>query len=370
LFLHAAYSLIGEFFKASTSKKMAVAATWLCLYVASIPSVYDAFFWQTSAFNYPITFIYWAYFVVCLNRFSEYTSLKKRAFYAFCACSLIFFIVGSNEAMMLFIIGFLTIIGCYKSFSSKKMDFFILFLWLEALLCAYFVMSAPGNTVRMEGNSFLNNGISVAALKTVKSLVRESFRWIFFTPLLPFTVLFFALLNQSENISQNGLIRTNRAVVFLSFVVLVGILFFAIHYGIREGIPGRVMNLIVTFFLAGWFFNCLIWSAQTTLFKKITFSKPLILLTSAWILQMMLLSPTVRLIYSDLLSGKAYRYSKEMKQRFAEIEQSTADSVYLAPLKDKPLSLHCEDIRTDEKHLWNRCYAKYFHKKKIVLTGE
>ena len=72
-------------------------------------------------------------------------------------------------------------------------------------------------------------------------------------------------------------------------------------------------------------------------------------------------------MYADIRLGIAKRYDQEMTQRYTKIRESKSDTVYVASLKNIPKSLCFDDIKTTEKHLWNKCYANYFKRKVIIL---
>ena len=75
-------------------------------------------------------------------------------------------------------------------------------------------------------------------------------------------------------------------------------------------------------------------------------------------------------MYADIRLGIAKRYDQEMTQRYQHIITSKADTIYIAPLKNTPKSLYFDEIKTNEQHLWNKCYATYFDKKVIILKEE
>ena len=76
---------------------------------------------------------------------------------------------------------------------------------------------------------------------------------------------------------------------------------------------------------------------------------------------------TLKPMYADIRFGIAKRYDQEMIQRYEHIRASKSDTVCITPLKNVPKSLCFDEIKTNEKHLWNKCYATYFEKKVIIL---
>lgn len=133
----------------------------------------------------------------------------------------------------------------------------------------------------------------------------------------------------------------------------------------------RVQNLINMVLLLGWFFSLtvLVRVFRPTIERwQLMSLKPIwVVIVAAGLLLTTWRNDVVRLITSDLLSGRAKQYSDAMDSRYVRLAQPGADTVALAPLPATPASLVVEDIRPQPNHLWNRCWSGYFHQKAIVL---
>lgn len=81
-------------------------------------------------------------------------------------------------------------------------------------------------------------------------------------------------------------------------------------------------------------------------------------------------STNVRLIYTDLLKGKAAAFDRENYERYDLLSTSKESVVYLPAIQTQPGSLFVEDIKSDPKHWWNKCMAGYFGKKIIYLKED
>jgi Ni,Fe-hydrogenase I cytochrome b subunit len=149
---------------------------------------------------------------------------------------------------------------------------------------------------------------------------------------------------------------------------------FVIHYGNNDGVPERVENAIYALFLAGWFYHLTMLLSNINLDKfmianYLQSAKGYLLLASILFVTVVTFTKAknIKVMYNDIFRGTAYRYDQEMQQRYQKISTSTSDTVYVAPLKNIPLSLNFDEIKDTEKHLWNKCYATYFEKKVIIL---
>lgn len=368
LLFHSFYLMIGEFIPTSRSNKLVLTGAFLSLYIAESASIIDNFFWYTSVFIFPISVCYWMYLVAVLIRYysPQYQSLQN-AIALLCA-TLVFFIVGSNEVVMLMIIAFLGLVWLYFLLFEKRFDKFFTMLGIVAVLCAYFlVIKAPGNQVRMQGGA-LSGNIVLAITKAIKSTFKDSFHWVVYSPLLPMTLLFAAWYQKFVPNTKIALFKTNLLYTIVSLGVLLTLMFFAIHYGNPDGVPDRVKNAIYVFFLAGWFY--LILSILNQFPKLMTLSLHnvvFVLGLTAWSLFAWSKSSNLRIMYADIRSGNAKGYDEEMTARYKLIQESKADTIYVTPLKHAPKTLYFDEIKDNQDHLWNKCYATYFKKKVIVM---
>lgn len=155
----------------------------------------------------------------------------------------------------------------------------------------------------------------------------------------------------------------------LGLFILIFMMFFVIHYGNDMGVPDRVKNIIFAIYALGFFYIVTI--AHFAYSKGNRKIKNEFVLIIAMILSVITSiyfnGQNLKTMYADIRLGIAKRYDQEMTQRYAQIRESKSDTVYIAPLKNIPKSLCFDEIKTNEKHLWNKCYATYFEKKVIIL---
>ena len=154
--------------------------------------------------------------------------------------------------------------------------------------------------------------------------------------------------------------------------MLIFLMFFVIHYGNDMGVPDRVKNVIFAIFIVGFFYIITVLHFKYPVDSVRRYNDWIVYSVFSIIVLMNVLyhGKNLKTMYADIRLGIAKRYDQEMTQRYTKIRESKSDTVYVAPLKNVPKSLCFDDIKTTEKHLWNKCYATYFEKKVIILKEE
>jgi hypothetical protein len=371
LLFHAIYTFIGEILKPSRPNQLLLSATFLSIFIIFSSSVVDTFFWYTSVFIFPTSLCFFLYLIVVILRFYQPQYQKIKYPIALLAATLVFFIVGSNEVMMLFTIAFLGMIWFYILVFEKRFEPFIFGLMLIGLYFAYFwVVQAKGNQVRLVGGNVLGGAIGLSLKNALKSTLMSTIKWT--TSLIFFWSFYYKFLQKNLPERPSNIFKINIWIAIVGLLMLIFVMFFVIHYGNDMGVPDRVNNIIFAIFLVGAFYIL-------TIAYYLPSSEPIInyerinkwqyISFLALLIGIYIYVGTVNLktMYADIRLGIAKRYDQEMTQRYEHIRTSKSDTVYVAPLQNIPKSLCFDEIKTNEQHLWNKCYATYFEKKVIIL---
>lgn len=367
---HAIYTLIGELLKPSRQNQLLLAATFLSLFIIFSSSVVDTFYWYTSVFIFPTSFCYFLYLIVVILRYYQPQYQRIKYPIALLAATLVFFIVGSNEVMMLFVLAFLGMVWLYILVFEKRFDGFLFGLILVGAYFAFFwVIKAKGNEIRMAGGNVLGGAIFQSLLNALKSTLSSVIKWL--TPLIPFGFIYSFFLRKFIPVRPQSIFKVNVWIAILALLTLIFLMFFVIHYGNDMGVPDRVNNLILAIYLMGAFYIITIahydfaveYPANNRLSNKWMIALFVVLMGA----YLFMLDGNIKTMYADIRLGIAKRYDQEMTQRYTQIRESKSDTIYVAPLKNIPKSLCFDDIKNNEKHLWNKCYATYFDKKVIIL---
>ena len=368
LLFHAIYTFIGEVLNPTQSRRFLLTATFLSIFIIFSPSIVDTFYWYSSVFIFPTSFSFFLYLIVVLLRFYQPQYQKIKYLIALLAATLVFFIVGSNEVMMLFIIGLCGAVWGYILLFHRRFETLFFTLMLIGLYFAYFwVVQAKGNQVRLVGGNVLGGAIALSLTNALKSTVFDGLKWSLI--LSPFAYLYFSSLPDKEEVKS--IFKANVWMVMLGLFTLLFMMFFVIHYGNDMGVPDRVKNVIFAVFLVGFFYIITIIKYSYSINYKI--KSPIInygiaaLIIGVFIFRY---GQNLKTMYADIRLGIAKRYDQEMTQRYTQIRESKSDTIYVAPIKNIPKSLCFDDIKTTEEHLWNKCYATYFEKNVIILKEE
>jgi hypothetical protein len=403
--LHANYHFWKEIFpQFSTKIQLGITLSFNALFILQMPSLVDEFYWYTSVFIFPISMVYLQYLIVVILRFYQDKYQKIKYLIGILACALVFFIIGSNEMMMLFLLCFLGAVFGYLLLFERQFNPLFLCLILVGISSACLVVFSPGNTVRMNGDGMLDAGLDRALLSTLNSVISEITHWILSFPVLIFSLILGYFLKEYQG-NFPKFFRVNIFISLLIWVGLMAVMFFMIHYGNNMGVPGRVANSIYEVFLLGWIFHLILLQEKWRVFDKIFLpwlvsssdihasahtvadaqvsggdtshggrdtshgrKKTLITLISISLLAIcFIFSTNMKTAYKELLKGTAEGYDQEMLARYEYIRTAKSDTIYISPLEHKPTTLYFDEIKNTEKHLWNRCYATYFGKKVIIL---
>ena len=356
---------IGEVLNPSIPRRFLLTATFLSIFIIFSPSIVDTFYWYSSVFIFPTSFSFFLYLIVVLQRFYQPQYQRIKYLIALLAATLIFFIVGSNEVMMLFVIGFCGAVWGYILLFHRRFETLFFALMLIGLYFAYFwVVQAKGNQVRLVGGNVLGGAITLSLKNALKSTVFDGLKWSLI--LSPFAYLYMSSLPDKEEVKS--IFKVNVWMVIVGLFTLLFMMFFVIYYGNDMGVPDRVKNVIFAVFLVGFFYIITIVRYSYPVDYKIKF--PLInygVSTLIIVFFTFQYGQNLKTMYADIRLGIAKRYDQEMTQRYEQIRTSKSDTVYVVPLKNTPKSLCFDDIKTNEEHLWNKCYATYFDKKVIIL---
>ena len=372
LLFHASYTFIGEVLKPSRANQLLLTITFLSIFIIFSSSVVDTFFWYTSVFIFPTSLCFFLYLIIVILRYYQTQYQRIKYWIALLAATLVFFVVGSNEVMMLFTIAFLGMVFGYILLFEKRFDTFIFALMLVGLYFAYFwVIQAKGNQTRLVGGNVLGGAITESLINALKSTFESCLKW-------SGVLMFFAFSYSTHFLKKyfskipSDIFKIKIWIPILGLFALIFMMFFVIHYGNDMGVPDRVKNIIFAIYTLGFFYivtisHFLYFDENRKVKNEWRWIGLMIVVVMYYIY---LNGNNLKTMYADIRLGIAKRYDQEMTQRYTQIINSKSDTVYVAPLKNIPKSLCFDEIKTNENHLWNKCYATYFEKKVIILKEE
>lgn len=364
-----------------------IAVPMLFLQIQFVPALVEAFYWYNGAIYY--TFFYSIMLLYISQLMQIYFNKDKKYKKAFILSIALAIVLGGGN----FVTGILTtLIGlCFVAFSlinhSTQAKRTILLGLTEAILLISFAVSivAPGNSVRQQlstKSSLLNTiGNSIGqAVRDIKNwttptviiiclllvpiivkIVKQTdlqFRWPGIW--IGFTFLLFAAQNAPPFYAQSFAGRGRlRNIVFYSFIWFV---FISLFYGIGwlqrtySSAFSKLYNSITGKFT----------SKEIRSTKNAVLSILVVLLVAVNLRTATLNKISSVICSSDLISGKAAAYSKQLSDRQSIIDNPNIDVVRIPALTVYPESIAADEITYDENSWRNKSMAIFYNKKSIV----
>lgn len=370
------YALCKELFsKWSRWGILGVTGGIMLLFILKIMSIVEAFYWMAAFVTYTVPNILTLYWLTVMIRMYQQPNAMRQKLTAIFAGFLVFAVIGCSETnltiMVLLVAGWFG----YQLVIRRKWDNMAFFMVIVAVFSCYIFFTSPGNALRMNGNPEGRN-FTLSTLQSLKKLAQLSIDWIFRTPLLVFSILWIAVLPRLFD-KYTTAIPYFRVPIWIVLLAYLGILFvqiFPSYYGIGIEPAPRVINSVYFYFLLGWFYSLsvvLYWLYNNQILGAQHWYLPpsIKAVLALLILVSTLFSSNLRMVYGDWLRGRAAAYDQELKARYAYIESTPGDTVYVPPLQSKPQSIYLDDANPDPKHWWSKCMGGYFGKKAVVLKA-
>ncbi|TDE16777.1 DUF6056 family protein [Dyadobacter psychrotolerans] len=346
------------------------------LYILKMASISEAFYWMAAFVTYTVPNIFTLLWIVLVLRWYRQDTQSGKILVGVVSAFLLFAVIGSSETNLLIIVLLVGAWWVYRLLFHRKVDILMIATIAVTAVSCYFYFSSPGNQARIGGNP-LGGNVVFSFVASFKKLAILSFDWIFRTPLILFSFAWVVVLSRLSSGARNYF----SIPVWYAVLLYVGVLaaqLFPSYYGVGIEPTPRVINCVYFFFLIGWFY---VIGVIFHYFKKGSVSGFSFSMLRYGIVYVALLvvtglsfyrSPNVRLIYTDLLRGKAAAFDKEMNSRYAVIKNSKEAIIYLPPIKAKPFSIfYDDDIKIkSQSNTWNWCLAGYFGKEAIYLKEE
>jgi len=342
------------------------------LYILKMASIVEGFYWMAAFVTYTVPNIFTLLWVAIV--LDWYRQDTKKTLLAVLANFLVSAIIGCSETNLLIIIVLIAALWFYRLVFHKKLDGLMISMLIVAAISCYFFFAAPGNQARLDGNP-LSRNIVFSVVSSFKYLAVSSFSWIFKTPLLIFSLAWIIVLSKISV----GARKYFSMPVWFAVLLFIGVLaaqIFPSYYGIGIDPSSRAVNCVYLFFLIGWFY--VVGVIFHYFNQRYTGQFPLSFLRYGVLYSLLVVSiafsffrsTNVKMIYADLIQGRAAAFSRETEERYALIRNSKDPVVYLPPIKTRPLSLYFDDIQENRQFLWNKCIAGYFGKEAIIMVDK
>ncbi len=366
LFFYSFYYFLGSLFGGISSRiKWAFAGLLFFLYFYQMADVCEGYFWLPGSITYQLPNILFIFLISFILRFYA----TKNIFYVVLSSFLIIAIVGCNEIITLIMLFLFFTFLLFQYYTNKKLDKVLILLFAVLVVFTGFSILAPGNAAR---ETFIEVKHQFV-YSVLMSLIYSVHYLIMWSPILLICGLF--LIDYFDKWIEK--IKFDKVFIhpLLSFVGM----FLVICCGIFPGFwslntrpPGRAINTIYFFFIFAflYFLITLFYYLKRT--KNYSFVMPnyIKIVLMFLILMNAFSSGNIITSYSDLLSGRAYKFDKEMKNRYHIITNSDSQNCVVPSIENAPLTIFSyEDMEltTDKTNWKNDAIAKYFKKESIII---
>ncbi|WP_338876691.1 DUF6056 family protein [Spirosoma sp. SC4-14] len=365
------YALASQFLHGFTiTAKLGLAAGLFVGFIATLASLSEYMYWYAGMACYSLSTAFLLFLLATL------IAHQRRGFgtlpgYLLLESFLLVCIIGSSETGMVMAMSVLGLIAFAGLLQNRRISATTLILFAVGGIACYYLITAPGNAVRMGSNPNSAN-IPKTLISALKFSAGYIVQQLFLTPLLPLSLLYLPLTYKlTGNKPLPAYLRVHPFLGMLHGAATLIALISLHFYGVGVAPALRLVNIFNLMFWLSWTYNLTL--LIVTVRHRIQvetwtrYSRPIAMITLIWTALAIGAGPVLPLAYGDWLSGRASRYDQAMQERYQQMTQSESDTALIKPLPDHPASMFLEDVKNDPKHLWNRCWADYYHKKTIVL---
>lgn len=367
LFLLFIYSLF--FFITSVQLKIqknriiAILSLLFVLYLYQMPNVCEGFYWMPGSITNQLPISLSLLFFGLLYRYFD----KNKIYYIPMLILLVIAIVGCNEIIIVILGIALSVLWIVYLIKNRKVSFALTLLLFVYLIFSAIEIFAPGNSYRASLIP-VEHDFFYSVFKSIQFSFKYFFRWF---PFIGITLLFFV-----EQITDY--LKEHRyQKYFLHPLLILGILFimmfvvfFLGFWTLHSVLPDRSINTLYFFYiiLLAYLFLSVI------NFFKIEFNfgnnSPFKIALGTIVLISFLSDNNIMVAYNDLLTGKAYYYDKEMKNRIEILTNSKEKEIVLPELTNFPATIYNPITMglTNDKNNWkNKEIMRYYRKESIIV---
>lgn len=352
--------------RTSVGGRWAFGLVVLLLFLHGMPDASEGIYWYTGAITYQLPnslgLLYAAnWFHLLRNR--------RRPIGAWWLMQtlLVIIIAGCNELHMAYLVLFHVAVVVWCQHEAKGMRSTALFMLGISVLCALFVVMAPGNDTR--GALFpLRHDV----VRTLGFSLAQTGRFLLTWTLQPVFILLTVLFIAWQRTHGPGRWERWKWTALALPVVIVFLAMFVTYW--PTGLLGqyRTVNAAYFFFLAAWCLFLKIWASRLGNWLRLHYLTPMtrgVLLGTTLVL--FIVSGRDGKLSADLLSGRAARYDAEVHARYISVREAIATSasvLVLPPITDPLNSLVILPLDPSPHHWTNRSFADYFGNAALDIT--
>ncbi len=343
------------------------------MYFFGMNTVSQGFYWLISTIVYHNTLILILYFFIFYIMLCKANTSFKKIFYTVILCFTAAAISGSNEIALVFIFMMVSFFLITELIIKKKINRQLISVFVVILISGYIDLHSHGTQLREDkfaGTLDFSGSVYLSFIVLIENLLN----WVFISPLLILTVFLvpvFLKIIKHKNEYYDIFILNPFFSIALGFILLITGIFLSV-WGIGHYPYDRTLNFIYFLFLIIWFYNVIViiyYLNKKYNFKNLVFSNYVYAILITITISFIFMNKNFITAYSDLFSGTAYKFNKEMNERYKYIEESKSDTLVLNSLENFPKTIYPFDITNDPDIIYNQWYAHHFNKKSVIVKN-
>lgn len=370
-------AVICRLLKGSKELWLITASIVATLWIQTVPSQGEAFFWFNGALYYTGYFSVTLIYIGVILRY-----LDDLKWYRIPVMILLaIFLAGGNYVSLLLAILLTVTITAILAVQKKQQGWIVGMIAVVLLVFLGISAAAPGNAVRQDGMWKIPawKAVAKSLLQGVNYFLAWAKGW-WLLALLVVTPFFWKSYEKVQ-------LRFRYPLLIVGFTYGI---FCAMScptfYTMNSTGPARVVAIVYYgfilfsffsyFYILGWFYHWIKQKEMNVTWEKVRtmFEKPI----SKWILGLFALllfvtgvktATTVKAI-QILASGEAKAYEEEYQERLKVLEDDSIKDVVFSSYKNQPDMLYVGDFSSDPNEMSNQKAAEYFGKSSLKINYE
>jgi len=349
-------------------EKLLISLSIASVYILTIPSLIEGFYWMAGSTTYIWGNIFFIIFIALI--YKVFTQKVNTKIYLLIII-LIIFIIGSNEAIMVItdLVIFFALILQFIRKSTTKWIFLLFFIIASIFSCI--VYFAPGNEIRSLNVISENKNSITFALNNSLSFTSDFYSKTPNLLLLGISFIFIGMLISNKSTIKKNISILSIIASFIFGILSVFIVSFLIYWSTGLPITTRSVSIVSMLFLFSWFstlYFLTLWILNVIQLKIATNTNVikfvLILIGTLIIFYTLINNPksyNFNNALFDLYSGDAYKFDQQLLQRREYIKLNKQQAEIEVPqLKTLPISISFTDLSSNANEYQNVCESHYF----------
>lgn len=336
------------------------------LYILFMPQLVQGFYWLPGSITYQLANILVLYFLGNTTNIRKGIVTTGSWFVKVINSLLIITICGLNETSMVvlcYIIGSIWLLDVIR---TTRLNLWLTWYTILALICSSIVYLAPGNTARVSHDAVEKSTpdllkVLISSIEAAVQLVRD---WTSFSLLL-FSVVFLFIATRSDHFQKRPEWSMLRVFLFtIWFLGLITISVLPIHYVYGDLTPLRTVNISYWLYLLG-FVTLLLAVHQYGVRMYNSFvhkNYHRLLLPGVLLFLIVGASSSNRpyLAWNDLISGRASELAEQYTARHRIMQECSEDICLYPNYTVVPKTIFNDDFGRDVDSDFARRFAQYY----------